>query len=203
MAWRRTGEKPLSEPMLALVTDAYMRHSASMSYHNVNQIVLSRKAFIWYCVGENKFEGKYACFRNSSFASLKRKCYNFEEIFATGRTGSFHFDNFRCSQWRKFLQNDDISVSEIHWDDCHDSISADDDSGPENLSKSHFTRLVTHSPRVFASYTCSRAKGNGTPQSDTTEWNPNSSPIGWPMRQFCNQNWWAFMGQALCENVFD
>ena len=31
MAWRRPGDKPLSEPMMGLFTDAYMRHSASMS----------------------------------------------------------------------------------------------------------------------------------------------------------------------------
>ena len=31
MVWRRSGDKPLSEPMLAYLTDAYMRHSASMS----------------------------------------------------------------------------------------------------------------------------------------------------------------------------
>ena len=31
MAWRQTGDKPLSEPMLARCTDAYMRYSASMS----------------------------------------------------------------------------------------------------------------------------------------------------------------------------
>ena len=31
MAWRRPGDKPLSEPMMAQFTDAYMRHSASMS----------------------------------------------------------------------------------------------------------------------------------------------------------------------------
>ena len=30
MAWRRPGDKPLSEPMM--FTDAYIRHSASMSY---------------------------------------------------------------------------------------------------------------------------------------------------------------------------
>ena len=31
------------------------------------------------------------------------------EIFITGCTGSCHFDNFHCSQWWKFRQNDDIS----------------------------------------------------------------------------------------------
>ena len=31
MAWCRSGDKPLSEPMMVKFTDAYMRHSASMS----------------------------------------------------------------------------------------------------------------------------------------------------------------------------
>ena len=31
MVWRRPGDKPLSEPMMAQLTDAYMRHLASMS----------------------------------------------------------------------------------------------------------------------------------------------------------------------------
>ena len=31
MAWCRTGNKPLSEPVMAWVDDAYMRHLASMS----------------------------------------------------------------------------------------------------------------------------------------------------------------------------
>ena len=30
MAWRRPGGKPLSEPMMAQLTEAYMRHAASM-----------------------------------------------------------------------------------------------------------------------------------------------------------------------------
>ena len=29
MAWRQTGDKPLSEPMMTQFNDAYMRHSAS------------------------------------------------------------------------------------------------------------------------------------------------------------------------------
>ena len=37
-----------------------------------------------------------------------RKCHHFDEIFVTGCTESCHFDNFRCSQWWKFHQNDDI-----------------------------------------------------------------------------------------------
>ena len=43
--------------------------------------------------------------------TLKRKCCHFDEILITDCTESCHFDNFRCSQWWKFRQNDDISVS--------------------------------------------------------------------------------------------
>ena len=31
MAWRRIGDKPLSEPMLTRLTDAYMQHYEEMS----------------------------------------------------------------------------------------------------------------------------------------------------------------------------
>ena len=43
--------------------------------------------------------------------TLKRKCRHFDEILITGCTGSCHFDNFQCSQWLKFRQNEDIFVS--------------------------------------------------------------------------------------------
>ena len=32
MVWRQSGDKPLSEPMMVLFNEAYMRHSASMSF---------------------------------------------------------------------------------------------------------------------------------------------------------------------------
>ena len=48
--------------------------------------------------------------------ALKRKCRHFDEILITGCTGSCHFDNFQCSQWWKFHQNEDISVS-VHYHD--------------------------------------------------------------------------------------
>ena len=35
MAWRRIGDKPLSEPMLTGVTDAYMRHKGEMSQFDI------------------------------------------------------------------------------------------------------------------------------------------------------------------------
>ena len=44
-------------------------------------------------------------------SSLKRKCLHFDEIFITGCTESCQNDNFQCSQWWKFHQNDDIFVS--------------------------------------------------------------------------------------------
>ena len=43
--------------------------------------------------------------------TLKRKCLHFDEIFITGCTESCQNDNFQCSQWWKFRQNDDIFVS--------------------------------------------------------------------------------------------
>ena len=43
MAWRRTGDKPLSEPMMTYDVGAYMRHSASMSLHSH----LGWKGAIW------------------------------------------------------------------------------------------------------------------------------------------------------------
>ena len=35
MAWRQTGDKPLSEPMMVYVADTYMRYSASMRYASI------------------------------------------------------------------------------------------------------------------------------------------------------------------------
>ena len=46
--------------------------------------------------------------------SLKQKCRHFDEIFIAGCTGSCHFDNFQCSQWWTFHQNEDFSVSVTH-----------------------------------------------------------------------------------------
>ena len=47
--------------------------------------------------------------------SLEQQCLHFEEIFVISCTRSCQNDNFRCSQWRRFHQNDPISVSVIVW----------------------------------------------------------------------------------------
>ena len=46
--------------------------------------------------------------------TLKLKYCHFDEIVINGCTGSCHFDNFRCSQWRQFRQNDDAFISMRH-----------------------------------------------------------------------------------------
>ena len=42
MAWRRPGGEPLSEPLMTQLTDAYMRHSASMCKQIRNVLDLNR-----------------------------------------------------------------------------------------------------------------------------------------------------------------
>ena len=50
--------------------------------------------------------------------ALKRKCH-FDEIFVTGCNWSCRFDNFRCRQWWKFLQNDfSDSMSDVTRTSC-------------------------------------------------------------------------------------
>ena len=38
MAWRRTGDRPLSEPMMTQFNNAYMHHSASMSLYEISNV---------------------------------------------------------------------------------------------------------------------------------------------------------------------
>ena len=59
------------------------------------------------------FHGIYCFSGVMKSSSLKWKCHHFDEILITGCAGSCHFDNFQCSQWLKFHQNDDIFVSVI------------------------------------------------------------------------------------------
>ena len=68
----------------------------------------------WYEVAATQQD----CCRYTALQSLKRKCRHFDEILITGCTGSCHFDNFQCSQWWKFHQNEDISVSVMKSQRC-------------------------------------------------------------------------------------
>ena len=96
-AWRLPGDKPLSEPMMVKITDAYLRHSALMSYVCPRLLIqISRHSEIR---------------SNKEHWTLKRKYY-FVKSFVTGCTGSGQNDNLRWSRWQNFWQNDDTSVSE-------------------------------------------------------------------------------------------
>ena len=60
MAWRRIGDKPLSEPMLTLFTDAYkyIRHQGEMSFNTLKPDQSSRHfADIFKGVYFNKNDG--------------------------------------------------------------------------------------------------------------------------------------------------
>ena len=67
------------------------------------------------CLGASLLLLHFLCWLVLYFvcSSLKRQCLHFDEMFITGCTGSYQNDNFQCSQWRKFGQNDDIFVSGI------------------------------------------------------------------------------------------
>ena len=105
--------RPLSEPML---------ESVNLTLMNKHRWNFNRESFIF--IQENALEAvvyemaailsRPQCVNMISWSitsTLKRKCRHFDEIFITGCTGSCHFDDFQCSQWWKFHQNEDISVS--------------------------------------------------------------------------------------------
>ena len=49
MVWRQTGDKPLSEPIMAQFTDPYMHHSASVSiFHAIASSAYQKKVKHFY-----------------------------------------------------------------------------------------------------------------------------------------------------------
>ena len=76
--------------------------------YNFGSICLTNGS-LWIDPTDNMW-GVFA-WRVPTFQSLKQKCRHFDEILITGCTRSCHFDNFQRSQWWKFHQNEDISVS--------------------------------------------------------------------------------------------
>ena len=71
-------------------------------YFDLTKIINHNSSLLPMCDQKRHFSG-----------SLKRKCCHFDKIFITGCTGSCQNDNFQCSQWWKFHQNNNISVSVI------------------------------------------------------------------------------------------
>ena len=49
VVWRRTGDKPVSEPMMAPGTDAHMRHSASMVQGSIKSLGMWLKGIQALC----------------------------------------------------------------------------------------------------------------------------------------------------------
>ena len=86
----------------------------------------------------------------ASNLTLKRNCRHYDEIFITGCTGSCQNDNYRCSQWWKFSQNDDISVSVLG------RLSCTSHGGQRNNHQHCFlVQIVTGKLLVFVSV-CTR-----------------------------------------------
>ena len=54
--------------------------------------------------------------------NLLRGICHFDDIFIIGCTKSCHSDNFWCSQWWKFHQNDDISISVLSKTSCSNTF---------------------------------------------------------------------------------
>ena len=82
----------------------------------------------------------------ASNLTLKRNCRHYDEIFITGCTGSCQNDNYRCSQWWKFSQNDDISVSVLG------RLSCTSHGGQRNNHQHCFlVQIVTGKLLVFVS----------------------------------------------------
>ena len=50
MAWRWLGNKPVSAPMMVYFTDAYMCHSALMSYYNMTVWHFGPSVTFWPCL---------------------------------------------------------------------------------------------------------------------------------------------------------
>ena len=80
---------------------------------------------------------KYDFFVSSNstrfFTTLKRKLFHFDKFFITGCIGSCQNDNFRCSQWRIFHQND---IATVQWNSIR-------------IAKTNQCRTTTRSIKVW------------------------------------------------------
>ena len=135
MAWCRTGNKPLSKPMMAYIC-WYICHSVLMSWHVQWWHTVYTTKYIQFCISLFSCDHvnnslyihiiHFLIFFRVSSPALSQfqwsdlegygqnqsshwnvKFHHFYDIFITGCTESCQNDNFQCSQWWKFCQNED------------------------------------------------------------------------------------------------
>ena len=106
MAWRRSGDMPLSEPMtISLPTHICVTRPQwvntlfciMMYFCAISLDWLTYNGPIWQYATISTLKINSVC----SMTATKRKCH-FDEIFITGCTGICQNDKFQCSQWWKF-----------------------------------------------------------------------------------------------------
>ena len=105
-------------------------YSICLSYNTVDSLVMMTAAIWNWLIRLNLFHGNvikriheifhldYVTHCGGNYRRTKQttkcrqwKCRHFAEIFITGYTKSCHLDNFQCSLWWKFHQNDAIFIS--------------------------------------------------------------------------------------------
>ena len=97
------------------------RRPQSRYRHKSRIPLITRSCITQYGTQHGYYKGAA---QRSDWLTLKRKCLHFDEIFITGCTGSCQNDNFQCSQWLKFRQNDDIFVSVNARTENHNTMTA-------------------------------------------------------------------------------
>ena len=75
----------------------------SKSHHNDSLVVMISS-------GSSNFSSHPLQWNGKVIILMKWRSHHFDEIFVTGSSKSCQNDNFCCSQWWKFHQNDGISV---------------------------------------------------------------------------------------------
>ena len=128
--------------------------------------------------------------------SLKQKCH-FDEIFITGCIGSCHFDNFQCSQWWTFHQNEDFSVSVMSgMTGFRESRSLENESWNDRIWPG-IKFYIRHAVQSDTSKPITRGFGISWDMvrdhlcmgSERRRYNVTSSLIGWAHTQNDNDPW--------------
>ena len=98
MAWCQIGADPIHWRIYAALGGDELKDKIRIA-----SLVLGQS---FSCPGTNEVAWITWIKLVNTFPYQKTKCYHFDEIFITGCTGSCQNDNFQCSQWWKFRQND-------------------------------------------------------------------------------------------------